>query len=247
MTGALRLVAKRLLRMHDPVRFEPAMGVEFQNLHRKCKDLTMTSIERMYALYNATRYVTESGVPGAIVECGVWRGGSAMLCALTLQTLKESSRRIYLYDTFQGMAEPTDRDIHLLTEERASTRWDRTRRESFTDWCYSPLSEVKENLFSTGYPRHNLIFVEGKVEETIPRLVPDKIAILRLDTDWYESTLHELTHLYPLVSRGGVLIIDDYGHWKGSKDATDTFFSQSRSKILLHRIDYAGRIGIKLE
>ena len=109
------------------------------------------------------------------------------------------------------------------------------------------MDEVRRNLFSTGYPENQLSFVEGPVEETIPETVPDKIALLRLDTDWYESTLHELRHLYPLLSEGGVLIIDDYGHWKGAREATDQYLREESPKILLNRIDMTCRLGVKFK
>jgi hypothetical protein len=97
----------------------------------------------------------------------------------------------------------------------------------------------------TNYPQDKLNYVVGKVEDTIPETLPRKIALLRLDTDWYESTLHELNHLYPLLTEGGVLIIDDYGHWQGAKKAVDEYIEKNKLKILLNRIDYTGRIAIK--
>jgi hypothetical protein len=99
---------------------------------------------------------------------------------------------------------------------------------------------------STGYPRDRITYVQGKVEETIPAVIPDKISILRLDTDWYASTRHELVELFPRLSIGGVLIIDDYGYWRGARLAVDEYFSQGAAQMLLHRIDYTGRIGVKL-
>ncbi|MCB7129717.1 MAG: hypothetical protein J3T61_09300, partial [Candidatus Brocadiales bacterium] len=105
------------------------------------------------------------------------------------------------------------------------------------------LEEVKRNVFSTGY--ENFVFVSGRVEDTIPGRVPDRIALLRLDTDWYESTRHELIHLYPRVTEGGVLIVDDYGHWRGCKQAVDEYFQENDIRTFLHRIDYTGRIAIK--
>jgi hypothetical protein len=104
---------------------------------------------------------------------------------------------------------------------------------------------VKETLRATGYPAERLHFVVGPVEETIPREVPPGIALLRLDTDWYESTKHELEHLYPLLADGGALIIDDYGHWEGCKRAVDEYFAASPPPVLLSRIDYTGRVAIK--
>ena len=108
------------------------------------------------------------------------------------------------------------------------------------------MDEVKEAVFSTGYNKNKIHFIIGKVEETLPDHAPDTISILRLDTDWYESTKHELIHLFPLLSKGGVLVIDDYGHHLGQKKAVDEYLDQNQIPILLNRADYNGRIGIKI-
>ena len=100
---------------------------------------------------------------------------------------------------------------------------------------------------STGYDQGLVHLVKGRVEETIPEHAPDSIAFLRLDTDWYESTKHELEHLFPRLSRHGVLIVDDYGHWKGARKAVDEYFAENKIKILLSRVDYTGRVAVKLE
>jgi hypothetical protein len=100
-------------------------------------------------------------------------------------------------------------------------------------------------MASTGIDAGRLHFVKGPVEETIPASVPERIALLRLDTDWYESTRHELIHLFPRLAAGGVLIVDDYGHWRGCRRATDEYFEQTGVHILLHRVDYTGVIGVK--
>jgi hypothetical protein len=106
------------------------------------------------------------------------------------------------------------------------------------------LEEVVGNLASTGYPVERSYFIKGLVEETVPDQAPARIALLRLDTDWYRSTLHELDHLFHRISPGGVLIVDDYGHWRGAKEAVDEFFSGSGVHLLLNRIDYTGRIAV---
>jgi len=121
----------------------------------------------------------------------------------------------------------------------------KSAKESGVVWAYGALEEVKRNLLSTGYPAERIFFVKGKVEETIPMSAPAQIALLRLDTDWYESTYHELVHLYPRLSSGGVLIIDDYGHWKGARRAVDAYISEQKLRLLLNRIDYTGRICVK--
>ena len=206
----------------------------------------MTSKERMYALYKSVEYIIKTDIPGDFVECGVWRGGSTMLIAFTLIELNATNRKIYLYDTFKGMTKPTDYD-HLVSNKkiRAIDKWKKEQKKDYNKWVYVSLSKVKKNMALTKYPKNNIVFVKGKVEETIPKTIPSKIAILRLDTDWYESTKHELIHLFPPLLKGGILIIDDYGYWAGSKKAVDEYFSNKQ--ILLNRIDNTGRIGIKIE
>ena len=204
----------------------------------------MTGIERMYALYLAVKHVARAGVPGDLVECGVWRGGSAMLAALTLDAVGDRDRSIHLYDTFAGMAEPDERDRSTYGED-ASQLWASQQVGEVNEWCYSSLDEVRANMLSTGFPAERLHFVEGKVEDTIPGTVPERISLLRLDTDWFSSTYHELKHLYPLLSPGGVLILDDYGYWAGAREATDRFMAESGVEMFLNRIDITGRIGVR--
>ena len=217
---------------------------EFNQIYKAASSFSMTSPERMYAAYQAAKYITQNNIPGDVVECGTWKGGSAMICALTLLHFNSKQRKIYLYDTYEGMSNPTEKDVSL-DEMSAFKNWNKINKKEEKIFCYSPLEEVKQNVFSTGYPSENFIFVKGKVEDTIPETVPEKIALLRLDTDWYESTYHEMKHLYHKLSKQGVLIVDDYGHWKGAKDAVDQFFEEINLKPLLNRIDYTGRIMIK--
>jgi hypothetical protein len=127
----------------------------------------------------------------------------------------------------------------------AVDKWKSKQKEQHNEWCFASLEEVKSNLFSTGYPQKNLVFLKGKAENTIPKIMPSKIALLRLDTDWYQSTKHELKHLFPVLTKHGVLILDDYGSWAGAKKAVDEYFKNK--SILLNRIDSTGRVGIKIE
>jgi hypothetical protein len=206
----------------------------------------MTSRERIYALIQAVRYVVQHNIPGDIVECGVWRGGSMMAVAKTLVSLNHFDRELYLFDTFEGMSKPTEVDVYY-DGRKASDRFKQAAiNDTSSDWSYIPLEEVKRALYSTGYDHKKIHFVKGMVEETIPNNAPDTISILRLDTDWYESTKHELTHLFPRLSRKGIIIIDDYGHWEGARKATDEYILQNNLCIFLNRIDSTGRIGIKI-
>jgi hypothetical protein len=167
-----------------------------------------------------------------------------MLMAHTLLKLGDTSRKIYLYDTFTGMAKPSEKDVSILGRS-ALQDWHKFDKGDVNEWRCAFLEEVKNNIYSTGYPQENIILVKGLVEETIPAVLPEKIALLRLDTDWYESTYYELIHMYPVISPQGVLIIDDYGCWKGAKEAVDKYLEENNINILLNRIDYTGRIAIK--
>lgn len=243
MYGKLKGFLRRLvLRLYDPLIAD--MDKDFLRIWKQCKPYTMTSIERGFALYKATEHVIRHKIPGDFVECGVWRGGSARLAALTLMHFGDTSRTIYLYDTYSGMVKPTERDVNVLNVPAAG-RWEEMQTETHNEWCYAALADVQANLRSTGYPEDKLRFVEGKVEETIPAVAPEQIALLRLDTDWYESTYHELRELYPRLSQHGVLIIDDYGAWRGSREATDQYLAENNLKVFLSRIDMTGRLAIK--
>lgn len=241
LTARAREIVQSALRRtgHEIVRVNPGsavpkdMGPEFAALYDRCEPYTMTSVERMYAAHKAARYISDHSIPGDVVECGVWAGGSSMMAGLSL----DDDRRLFLYDTFEGMPEPTDQDVGL-DGAPARAKW-----EAKDEWCASSLEEVRANMAKVGLSER-ATFVQGKVEDTIPDQVPEQIALLRLDTDWYESTRHELEHLYPRLVDGGVLIIDDYGHWQGARRAVDEYFGAAPP--LLDRVDYTGRVAIKL-
>jgi O-methyltransferase len=209
----------------------------------KVRPFTMTSNERISALCHAVRYVARSNIPGDIVECGVWRGGSMMAAAMTLLSEGET-RTLHLYDTFEGMPPPTPIDRRISSGKLAAEILEESDKSSVF-WAYAALDEVQANLVSTGYSRDRIHFIRGKVEETIPNQAPERISVLRLDTDWYESTKCELINLYPRLSVGGVLIIDDYGFWNGAQKATDEYIREQRLPILLQRIDSESRIAVK--
>jgi hypothetical protein len=211
----------------------------------RVKGLTATSPARIVGLMDAVEYVVKNRIPGPIVECGVWRGGSIVVAALTLLEMGDTSRDIYLFDTFEGMSAPTDRD-RLADGTLARSMLDRTeRRDDGSIWALAAIDVVRNNVLATGYPAERFHFIKGKVEDTVPGNAPEEIALLRLDTDWYESTLHELAHLYPRLHAGGVLILDDYGHWQGAREAVDEFFSKRAFKPLFSRMDETGRMFVK--
>jgi O-methyltransferase len=209
--------------------------------------LTMTGPARIAALVDAVRYCVDRRLEGGLCECGVWRGGSALAMILALQERGIEDRDLHLYDTFEGMTEPTVHDtspFHPPAEELWQRSGGKPWAELF-DGETNIADAVRSVLAGTGYPEARINLVRGPVEETLPERLPGPLALLRLDTDWYESTLHELRHLYPLLFEGGVLIIDDYGHWEGCRRAVDEYFATEAEPLLLTRIDYTARIAVK--
>lgn len=219
---------------------------EFWEIYEVCKPFTMTNIESLYSLYCSVDYVLKNNIKGAFVECGVWRGGSSMLIAQMLKNRNITDRNLYLFDTFEGMSEPTHNDLDIRGVKAATLLRDHENNKEESVWCLAELKDVQNNMRLTAFPEENVTFIKGKVEDTIPENLPkENIALLRLDTDWYESTKHELNYLYPQLEQRGVLVIDDYGHWEGCRKAVDEYFQENNIHLLLHRIDYTVRVGIK--
>jgi hypothetical protein len=193
---------------------------EFLQIYRKCRLYTLTEDKKLMSLYASVNYINENNIDGDFVECGVWRGGSCMLMALTQLKYKSMAdkRKIYLYDTFNGMTEPGAKDPWYAY--------------FFKGLGAISAEEVKRNMGSTGYPEQNTVLVQGDVLETIPaKEIPGKIALLRLDTDFYESTKHEMEQLFHLITKGGVLIIDDYYSFPGSRKAVDEYIERNNINI----------------
>jgi hypothetical protein len=244
---------KRLLRRalnrygYDVVSYFPHdLSAEESEIVKLVQPYTMTSPGRIAALIDSVRYIVENRLQGDLVECGVWRGGSAMAALYTLLKLCDTERMFYLYDTYNGMTSPGIKDFTLAGESAIELLNQTKKNQNNNIWCWATMEDVTKNVLSTGYPKDKILLVEGDIVETIPKTIPNEIAFLRLDTDWYESTRHELTHLYPRLVKGGILIIDDYGYWKGTREAVDEYFSSQKYKPLLHRIDNFGRSLVKL-
>ncbi len=212
-----------------------------KDIIRAVRPRTMTSPEKLNALIYAVRYVVRHGIEGDVVECGVWRGGSMMAIAEALNAAGER-RRLHLFDTYEGMTEPTEQDLRY--DGRPAAEMLAATGKDAPIWAAASLADVQEGMRATGYPEDLIHYHQGRVEETIPEHAPEKISILRLDTDWYESTKHELEHLYPRLTPGGVLLLDDYGWWLGARQAVEEFLAETGVPMLLLRMD-EGRIGVK--
>ena len=243
----LSVVGLRLVRPDDwqkrfPVEMTEADKRVFHYV--RSKGLSSASSERLFATIMACRYVVDCNVAGDFVECGVWRGGNSVIAAGVFKAMA-SSKRVWLFDTFAGMTAPTDVDVNFRGES-ANAKFPSTRKGDHSEWCYAPVDEVRANFATFGVLDERVVFVKGDVAETLTHAadLPAAISVLRLDTDWYESTRAELEALYPRLSRGGVLIIDDYGHWGGARKAVDEYFTR-RDRPFLQYIDQTARIGVK--
>lgn len=247
-SGVRRLESRaRLVDLDESVR----------SIDRTVGPYTLTPVERIAALCTSVDYIIDHDIPGVFVECGLWRGGSLMAALLRLRQRGISDRDVIGFDTFVGMTEPTCEDVDFKGRSMADSRLGRAFTRTI-DAINSlgritksevPMGVSRDEVFallaSTGYPRERIHLVEGPVEDTLPAHAPEAIALLRLDTDYYVSTRHELEHLYPRVPVGGVLIIDDYGRFQGARKAVDEYLNGHR--ILLQRVDYTCRLAIKQE
>jgi len=236
-------VKPRPAKENLPLCFD--MEPAFEPVYLKCNPYTMTSQERQYNLFKACQHIVQNNIPGDFVECGVWAGGSTMLAAETFQMFGETSRHLYLYDTFSGMTEPTVEDFDRRFQKPVRQKWEKNQAGEVNNWCYIPLEEVQANINKTGYPFEQVHFIKGDILKTVPQTLPQQIALLRLDTDWYASTKHELEHMYPLLVSGGLLIIDDYGTFEGARKAVDEYFAQFESVPFMSRVDNTCRILVK--
>ena len=214
------------------------LSSELKEVVAAARPHTTTQNEAIVALHDAVRHIVATGVPGSFVECGVWKGGSLFVIAKTLAQLGVSDRQIFGFDTFSGMPAASDEDV----------RYDgmHGRDPTAMNLDAAPSADrVRALVLTSGYPPDRLQLVQGRVEDTLPDAAPAEIALLRLDTDWYESTRHELEQLYPRLAPGGILIIDDYGHWNGARQATDEYLAQLDRPPFLSRVDYTVRLAVK--
>ena len=233
-----------LMQRQDRVAGYADMDRDFAPIFNAVRSFTMTSVERMFDLYKSVEYIVRAGVPGDIVECGVWRGGSMMLVAKTLQMLGDTSRGLWLYDTFEGHPMPSENEVDLWGR-RAIDDWKaNVKADGTTDWGRVSVEEVAANMASTGYPGP-VKLVKGMVEETARAPTAPAFAIVRLDTDWFPSAQVSMEVFWPLLVRGGVLVIDDYGHYKGQREAVDAYFAKHGITVKLNRVDYSCRTVVK--
>jgi O-methyltransferase len=224
--------------------FLPDTSPAERDIIRAARPYTMTSIRHLEFLLRGVGYLHQNAIAGDIVECGVWKGGCIIAAGRQNDLLGDQSRSFWLFDTFGGMPSPSERDGEIEREfyQRHAAG------DGLSDWCRCGETDVRANLRrECNLPEHRLRFVKGLVEETlqVSKNLPDKIALLRLDTDWYSSTKAELDMLVPRVVPGGIVIIDDYGHWSGSRKATDEWLQGQSFKPMLLAVDRTCRAFVK--
>ena len=208
-----------------------------ETIIKNSSKFSLLSEERLLHNIQSVEHILLNKIEGHIVEIGVYRGGSIMAMIYTLQR-NNTLRHIYMYDTYEGMTDATANDIMLAT----GIHYNNAVIKNISLMCKASLEDVKQNINTTNYNESYIHYVKGNILNNT--IYPDKICILRLDTDFYDSTKHELETFYDLVSPGGIIIIDDYGFWNGSRRATDEFL-QDKPHIKIYQIDDTGMFFLK--
>lgn len=189
-------------------------------LYTKYEDFTMVGKDKFFESLELSERI--AGVPGSIVEAGVWRGG--MLAGLA--ELHGNSRSYFAYDSFQGLPE-----AQAIDGEKAKQYQSDTAAANYFDNCAAEEKFIKDLFLKL--PGIDLKIVKGWFSDTLreENNLPDQIALLRMDGDWYESTMNIMEFLYPRVAKGGVIIIDDYDYWEGCKKAIHTYFNRNSLRV----------------
>jgi O-methyltransferase len=188
-------------------------NVRDQGLDWPLFGFTMVGIRRLDNLQSCIEDVLANDVPGCFVETGVWRGGGSIFAKAVFEHHGAYDRIVWCCDSFQGMPPPSSTDLSI----------DRTADFSDRDYLIASEADVANNFKKFGLLDDNVRFLKGWFCDTLPTAPIGQIAILRIDGDLYESTMDSLKNLYPKLSRGGYLIVDDYKSWKGCRTAVDEF------------------------
>ena len=207
---------------------------EVRKIIRSARPFTMTSNQSICALVMATKHIDECLIAGDIVECGVWAGGS--IIASKLAQDKTFHRNFWLFDTFEGMTKPTIED-GVVAQKVFDLE---TKNGKDSNWLKISKEVVQKNIIDTTGDDNFCNYISGPIEETLisqKASLPNQIAILRIDTDWHDSTMAALENLFQLVVPGGVVILDDYGFWEGSRLAAENFFKKQSFKPFLIPVD----------
>ena len=238
------------IRERGSENFPSYVQDEFIKLYKKYAGVSMVPWQGMHDAYQAALYIARNLEEGDVVECGVWRGGVSALMYETISEYRKSSVKFWLFDTYEGMSDPTEHDFKSgnTFADTISKHKKFLRDNGGSDWCRGELDDVRATMKLASGNLEDIEFIKGMVEDTLyVSNLPEKIALLRLDTDFYESTKAELEVLYPRLVKGGVLIVDDYGAWAGARKATKEYLEQmSEGGLCITYNHYYGALfGIK--
>ena len=236
-----RIIKKPFIKKKDFWKNNiPEIDEENKNLIEFINEYSLTPLIRRWTLIKSLHYINKKKVIGDIVECGIWRGGNLFLAKkIQDKYYKEIKRKLYGFDTFEGMPEPS---IHDGAKVNKTYQNFKNKNEPWTKASLDDVKNFSKKLFSD---IDEFNFIKGKVEDTLRdnKNLPNKISLLRLDTDLYESTKVELNILYPLLVEKGILIIDDYGDFQGCRKAVDEYFSDKN--VLMISVDKSCRVIVK--
>lgn len=248
--------------LEDNMGMDERLGFELEDEATACISIvrhnTMLSKRRLVTLYQQVAYCERYELPGAFVECGVWKGGAAGMMALANLQTGKARRHLHLFDAFQEICEPDAavdgekalREVRQFTGRIGHDNGALQPLTGFYDLLGGPgtLDENRQLLEKTiGYPAEFLHYHVGWFQETLPAVheTIGQIAILRLDGDWYASTKICLEYLFDRVVQGGVVIIDDYGTYEGCRRAVDEFMKAKDVHAYLGSIDSDCRFFVK--
>jgi O-methyltransferase len=190
----------------------------FSELQKKVAAYTMCDTQRLESLWNLINSTNKLGVKGDIVECGCYKGGSAAL----LRAGMGPGRRLWIYDSFQGMPETTEQD------GGEAGNW--------VGSCTAHIDDVREILRHTEAKDEEFIIREGLFIKTFEMDLPEKVAFLHCDADWYDSVRLVLETFYPRMPKGACIVLDDFGYWEGCRKAFYDFCERHDEKPLLERV-----------
>ena len=191
---------------------------------------TMVGVKRLSSLRECVSTVVREGVPGDLLEAGTWRGGSAILMRGVLEARGDTGRIVWVADSFQGVPPPNP---EKYPADAGDTFWT-------WDELAVPVEQVRANFAKYGLLDDRVRFLEGWFKDTLADAPIEHLAVLRVDGDLYESTLDTLRPLYPKVSPGGFVIVDDYGCVPGCRQAVDEFRDSHGITAPLEKIDWTG-------
>jgi O-methyltransferase len=200
-------------------------SLRMMRLVYRVRGYTAVFVPRLVALYKLSEEINQRSLPGDIVECGVYNGGSAAIMASHCER-SPVDRNVWLFDSFEGLPKPTDKDGD--------------KAPAYEGWCHGDLSKVKKVLRKLRIPESRIHIIKGWFQDTFPSVQIRDIAILHIDADWYESVKLCLEKFYDSVQAGGYIVLDDYGDWEGCRIATDEFLKKRALDVKLIQVDYTG-------